>query len=69
MLIRSDGIRYRLPSETRIAVRPNPGPVFVLGVRADQNLSAGGSVSACAIVTSTTLEGNEAPAAFHARTR
>lgn len=69
MLIRSDGFRYRLPSETRIAVCPIPGPVFVLGFSADHFSSAGGSVSACGVVTSTTLEGDEAPDAFHARTR
>ena len=79
MLILSEVLRYRLLSETRIAVCPILCPVFVLWFKAsfaeetvsrdsgaDQSISAGGSVSTCGVVTSTTLEGDESPEAFHA---
>jgi hypothetical protein len=79
MVILSDGREHRHPSETRIAVCLIPGPVFVLWIKAafaeervsrdsgaDQSVSKTGSVTACGVVTSTTLEENEFPAAFHA---
>jgi hypothetical protein len=66
-------------SETGAAVCLILGPVFVLWFKAssaegtvsrdssaDHSLSAGSSVSAGGIVTSTTLEGDESPEAFHA---
>ena len=66
MLILSAGLGYRHLSETRIAVCLILGPVFVLWFSAGHSLSAGSSVSACGVVTSTTLEGDESPEAFHA---
>ena len=79
MLILSDGLRYRFPSETRIAVCPILRPVFVLWFKAsfaegtvsrdssaDQFLASGGSVPTSGVVTSATLEGDELPEAFHA---
>ena len=66
MLILPDSLVHRYLSETRIAVCPILGPVFVLWFRADHSLLAGGSVSACGVVTSTTFVGDEAPEAFHA---
>ena len=79
MLILSDGLGHRHLSETRSALCLILGPVFVLWFkassaegtvsrvsRADHSLSAGGSVPAGGIVTSTTLEGDESPEAFHA---
>ena len=58
MLILSDGLRYRHLSETRAAVCLIPGTVFVLIGRRFR--------PACGVVTSTTLEGDESPEAFHA---
>ena len=79
MLILPDAFRYRLLSETRAAVCLILGPVFVLWFKAsfakgkasldfgaDHSWSAGDSVLACGVVTSTTFEGDESPEAFHA---
>jgi hypothetical protein len=82
MLILSGGLVHRHLSETRIAVCPILGPVFVLwftaafaegaagrvsrGSCADHFLSVRGSASICGVITSTTLEGAEKPEAFHA---
>jgi hypothetical protein len=79
MLNLPDRLGHRHLSETRIAVCLILGPVFVLWFKAssaegtvsrdssaDHFLSAGSSVSVCGVVTSTTLEGDESPEAFHA---
>jgi hypothetical protein len=73
MLILSADLGYRLLSEMQAVVCLNLGPVFVLRFRprfpqgaADHPGSAGSSVPACGVVTSTTLEGGESPEAFHA---
>ena len=79
MLILSDGLGDRHPSEMRIAVCLILGPVFVLWFTgssvegtvsrdfgAGQSASARWFASGCGVVTTTTLEENESPEAFHA---
>ena len=66
MVILFDNLGHRYLSETRIAVCPILGPVFVLWFSADHSLSAGDSVSGGGVVTSTTSVGGESPEAFHA---
>ena len=79
MVILSDDLVHRHPSERRIAVCLILGPVFVLWFKAsfaegtasrdsgaDQSLSVDGSSPICGVVTSTTLEGDETPELFHA---
>lgn len=82
MLILPDTPGYQHLSETRIAVCLFPGPVFVRWFkafsaegteprdsRADHSRSAGSSFPGRGVVTSTTLEDDESPEAFHACTR
>jgi len=79
MLILSADLGYRHLSEMQAVVCPILEPVFVLWFqassaegrvprdsRADHSGSAGSSVPARGVVTSTTLEVGELPEAFHA---
>lgn len=70
MLIRSGRLRYRHLSDRRSDVCPILGTVFVLWFEAYErscySFMDGSPVAACGVVTATTLEGDESPAAFHA---